>query len=60
LIRRALLCAHMGCRSNYWRTYEQPAASLQLMAGGRKKPVQLPVVELLERAGKVSRQHVSR
>src|SRR5207244_11329395 len=50
----------MGCRSNYWRTCEQPAASLQLMAGSRKKPVQLPVVQLLERVGKVSRQHVSR
>ena len=30
------------------------------MAGSRKKPVQLPVVQLLERVGKVSRQHVSR
>src|SRR5262245_65029215 len=50
----------MGCRSNYWRTCGQPAASLQLMAGSLKKPVQLPVVQLLERIGKVSRQHVSR
>jgi len=47
LIRRALLCGHMGCRSNYWRTCERPAATLQLMAGSRKKPVQLPVVQLL-------------
>jgi hypothetical protein len=30
------------------------------MAGSRKKPVQLPIVQLLERVGKVSRQHVSR
>jgi hypothetical protein len=59
-MRRALLCAHMGCRSSYRRTCEQPAATLQLMAGSRKKPVQLPVVQLLERVGKVSRQHVSR
>src|SRR6516162_11031114 len=50
----------MGCRSNYWRTCERPAATLQLMAGSRKKPVQLPVVQLFERVGKVSRQHVSR
>src|SRR5262245_902224 len=54
--RRALLCAHQGCRSNYWRTCERPAASLQLIVGSLKKPVQLPVVELLERVGKVSRQ----
>src|SRR5262249_8113748 len=50
----------MGRGSNYWRTCEQPAATLKLMAGSRKKPVQLPVVQLLERVGKVSRQHVSR
>src|SRR6516165_1035234 len=50
----------MGCWSNYCRTCEQPAASLQLIAGSRKKPVQLPVVQLLERIGKVSWQHVSR
>jgi hypothetical protein len=60
LIRRTLLCAHMGCRSNYRRTCERPAATLQLMAGSCKKPVQLPVVQLFERVGKVSRQHVSR
>src|SRR5215467_11399583 len=60
MIRGTLLCAHMGCRSNYRRTCERPAATLQLMAGSRKKPVQLPVVQLLERVGKVSRQHVSR
>ena len=50
----------MGCRSKYWRTCGQPAASLQLMAGSLKKPVQLPVIQLLERVGKVSWQHVSR
>jgi len=50
----------MGCRSNYRRTCERPAATLQLMAGSCKKPVQLPVVQLFERVGKVSRQHVSR
>jgi hypothetical protein len=50
----------MGCRSNYWRICERPASTLQLMAGSRKKPVQLPVVQLFERVGKVSRQHVSR
>src|SRR5947199_229212 len=57
---RAALCPCMGCRSNYWRTCQQPAVTLQLMAGSRKKPVQLPVVQLLERVGKVSWQHVSR
>src|SRR5215831_7173322 len=50
----------MGCRSNYRRTCERPAATLQLMAGSCKKPVQLPVVQLFERVGKVSRQHVCR
>src|SRR6516225_9541761 len=50
----------MGCRSNYWRTCERPAAPLQLIAGSLKKPVQLPVVQLLERIRKVSRQYVSR
>src|SRR5262249_60911780 len=50
----------MGWRSNYRRTCERPAATLQLMAGSCKKPVQLPVVQLFERVGKVSRQHVSR
>ena len=30
------------------------------MAGSRKKPLQVPVVQLFERVGKVSRQHVSR
>jgi len=60
MIRGTLLCAHMGCRSNYRRICERPASTLQLMAGSRKKPVQLPVVQLLERVGKFSRQHVSR
>src|SRR5215471_21094641 len=50
----------MGCRSNYRRICERPASTLQLMAGSCKKPVQLPVVQLFERVGKVSRQHVSR
>jgi hypothetical protein len=49
----------MGCRSNYRRICERPA-TLQLMAGSCKKPVQLPVVQLFERVGKVPRQHVSR
>src|SRR5215813_2426662 len=50
----------MGCRSNYWRSCERPASTLQLMTGSRKKPLQVPVVQLFERIGKVSRQHVSR
>src|SRR5215469_15865210 len=50
----------MGCRSNYWRSCERPASTLQLMAGSRKRPLQVPVVQLFERVGKVSRQHVSR
>src|SRR5262249_5253434 len=50
----------MGCRSNYRRICERPASTLQLMAGSWKKPVQLPVVQLFERVGKVSPQHVSR
>src|SRR5262249_15367118 len=41
LIRRTLLCGHMGCRS---RTSERPAATLQLMADSRNKLAQLPVV----------------
>jgi hypothetical protein len=50
----------MRCRSNYRRICERPASTLQLMAGSCKKPLQLPVVQLFERVGKVSRQHVSR
>src|SRR5262249_25415355 len=42
MIRGTLLCAHMGCRSNYRRTCERPASALQLMAGSLKEPVQLP------------------
>src|SRR5262249_36231607 len=58
--QRTPLCGHMGCRSNYWRSCERLASTLQLMAGSRKKPLQVPVVQLFERVGKVSRQHVSR
>jgi len=50
----------MGCRSNLRRRRHRFATTLQLLAGSRKKPVQLPVVQFFERVGKISRQHVSR
>src|SRR5262249_28267546 len=45
---------------NYRRICERPASTLQLMAGSCKKPVPLPLVQLFERVGKVSPQHLSR